>query len=71
MIAEWDIWKFRGDDMKLFRKGQEIPSGWNDAPGMAARDPLDHDNDGRKGGFNHGDEQPVKRGPGRPRKVQS
>lgn len=30
------------------------------------RDPLDHDGDGVKGGFNNGDEQ--RRGPGRPRK---
>lgn len=34
---------------------------------VKARDPLDHDGDGVKGGFNHGDSE-VKRGPGRPRK---
>lgn len=32
----------------------------------AAKDPLDHDGDGVKGGFNHDGEQ--RRGPGRPRK---
>lgn len=34
---------------------------------VAARDPLDHDGDGVKGGFNPGDEP--KRGPGRPPKA--
>lgn len=39
---------------------------WVEILGPAVRDPLDHDGDGVKGGFNHGEEQ--RRGPGRPRK---
>ncbi len=69
MIAEWDIWKFRGEEPRLYRKGEEIPAGWYDAPSkFNGADPVkfDHDNDGREGGGS-----PVKRGPGRPRKVQA
>lgn len=38
---------------------------WVEILGPAEVDPLDHDGDGVKGGFNHGEE---KRGPGRPPK---
>lgn len=41
---------------------------WVEILGPVKRDPLDHDGDGRKGGFNHGDGE-QKRGPGRPPKV--
>ena len=40
---------------------------WVEILGPAKKDPLDHDGDGVKGGFNHGEE--VKRGPGRPPKA--
>jgi hypothetical protein len=41
---------------------------WVEVLGPVKKDPLDHDGDGVKGGFNHGDE-PIKRGPGRPPKA--
>lgn len=66
-VAAWDMWKFKGDEARLIRMGEELPNGWFDSPGMgeALRDPLDHDGDGRKGGSLPA----AKRGPGRPRKV--
>lgn len=90
MIAGWDIWKFRGEDMRLFREGEEIPDGWYDRPSKfngANPDAFDHDRDGREGGSMKPEDathvaawkadlsevvqvNPVKRKPGRPRKVQ-
>lgn len=40
---------------------------WVEIIRTAKQDPLDHDGDGKKGGFNNGDE--MRRGPGRPPKV--
>jgi len=72
--------------MRLFRAGEEIPNDWYDAPDkFNGADPLklDLDGDGRAGGSLPRAEaavifEPVsteettiiKRGPGRPRKVQ-
>lgn len=54
--------------MRLFREGEEIPHGWMDRPSpFNVPDPTKFDPDGDRsfGG-------PVqKRGPGRPKKVQS
>ncbi len=66
-LAAWNIWMYRGETAKLFREGEEIPAGWHDAPSkFNGADPakFDHDGDDRPGGS-----MPVKRGPGRPRKV--
>lgn len=68
MIAAFPTWMYRGETAKLFREGEDIPDGWRDAPSkFNGADParFDHDNDGAPGGS-----IPVKRGPGRPRKVQ-
>lgn len=68
MIAGWPMWMFRGEEQRLFREGEEIPAGWYDRPSKfngANPDAFDHDNDGREGGS-----VAVKRGPGRPRKIQ-
>lgn len=66
MIAGWPMWMFRGEEQRLFREGEEIPHGWMDRPSpFNVPDPTKFDPDGDRsfGG-------PVKRGPGRPRKVQ-
>lgn len=58
---------WRGEDMRLFCEGEEIPNDWYDAPDkFNGVDPVkfDLDGDGRAGGS-----LPIKRGPGRPRKV--
>lgn len=68
MIALHPTWMFRGDEMRLFREGDEIPSDWYDAPDkFNGADPkaFDHDNDGRAGGAVV---QPKRRG--RPPKVK-
>lgn len=68
MIAGWNMFMFKGEEAKLFRAGEEIPDGWYDRPSkFNGADPaaFDHDGDGREGGS-----PPIKRGPGRPRKVQ-
>lgn len=65
-MNEFDAWMWKGDEMRLFRAGSEIPNDWYDAPNkFNGADPsaFDHDKDGRAGG--------VKRGPGRPRKDQA
>lgn len=67
MIARWPMWMFKDGEQRLFKEGDEIPHGWMDRPSpFNVPDPtkFDHDDDRSFGG-------PVKRGPGRPRKVQS
>lgn len=76
MIAAWPTWMFRGEEQRLFLEGDEIPAGWYDRPSKfngANPDAFDHDGDGREGGSIRPEAaqiNPVKRGPGRPRKIQ-
>jgi hypothetical protein len=67
MNAPWDMWMFKGDEVRLFREGVEIPHGWMDRPSpFNVPDPTVFDPDGDR---TFGGAVPAKRGPGRPRKV--
>ena len=87
MMNDFDAWMWKGDEMRLFRAGEEIPNDWYDEPDIFnGVDPVkfDLDGDGRAGGsLPRAGSVPVifepvkteettiiKRGPGRPRKVQ-
>lgn len=66
---DFDAWMYKGDEARLFRAGTPIPEGWMDRPSpFKVPDPTKFDPDGDRS-FG-GSVAPVKRGPGRPRKVQ-
>lgn len=53
MKNDFDAWFWKGDEMRLFRAGEEIPNAWYDEPNkFNGADPVafDHDGDGRAGG---------------------
>lgn len=66
MILDFDAWFYKGSEGRIIRAGEAIPEGWTDHPtDFNGADPeaFNHDGVGGPGGS-------LKRGPGRPRKVQ-
>lgn len=69
MIATHDMWMFKGDDMRLFRAGEDIPHGWMDRPSpFNVPDPTKFDPDGDRSFGGSVQAQPKRRG--RPPKVK-